>query len=183
MKFPQRALLLLGAILCIGAFFLPYMSIDYIVGKAVFGGYNFIDYGLSYSQASTGSPTMVDKVEDFGYDFFVEKIIEPWIAKGTPADKALLLGLFFVIIGPIFYLLFGLGYLWRGIVGKPFKRGIIFNLLYFGFSWLILFFISGKLKPLSLDFFYVADFGYWLAFAGVFVAAFSDFLGSEEATK
>lgn len=183
MKFPQRALLFLGAVLCIGAFFLPYMTIDYVVGKASFGGYNFIDYGLSYFQASSGDKSMMDKVEDFGYDFFIEKVIEPWISKGTPADQGLVFGLFLVLIGPFFYLLLGLGYLYRSVAGKPFKRGIFFNLLYFGFSWLILFFISNKIKPISIDFFHIASFGYWIAFAGVFIAAFSDFAGKEEEAK
>lgn len=175
----HRTFLIVGALLGIGAFFLPYLSLDYGIGK-------FSVSGLKYTQmvlenfADLGAGKEDIALSDKIYSVFYEMGVKPWVSQSSLSTKLGGIGFFAVLMGPFYFFLFSLGYLWRGIMGKQYKRGIIFNILFLIFSWAIFYFIGKENKVFNINFFWFADFGYWLAFVGMFVAAFSDFFWKEK---
>lgn len=174
----NRIFLIVAAIMGIGAFFLPYLSLDFGLGRFSVSGMSYVQVLIDTytdTQASETSSPLADKV----YEGIYEIGIKPWLHESTAMQKGLGLGLVLVLLGPFYFLLFSLGYLVRGIAGKRYKRGIIFNILFLGFSWAVFYFIGKENKILDINFFWYADFGYWLAFAGMFVAAISDFFWKE----
>lgn len=182
MKFSQRSFLLLGGLMCIAAFFLPYFNINYGLGKYQVSGLYYVQTAIEYFQPSDANPTGITKVEDKAYDMMYDTVLKAWDKKSTVKLKGMLIAGIIVAMGPFYFLLFGLGYLFRGVLGKVYKRGMIFNILFLGLSYAVFYFINKEVAIpfVSFSFFSIASFGYWIAFAGMFVAAFSDFLGKEE---
>jgi hypothetical protein len=175
----HRTCLIVGALMGMGAFFLPYLSLNYTAGE-------FSVSGLKYVQM------ILEKFMDLGAGkedialsgtisaVFYEIGIKPLISASAFSTKLAAVGFFAVLLGPFYFFLFSLGYLWRGIMGKQYQRGIIFNILFLVASWAVFYFLGKETKVFSINFFWYADFGYWLAFIGMFVAAFSDFFWKEK---
>lgn len=179
MKLPQRILLIVAGVLGIGAFFLPYINIDYGVGKFNVSGWDYIQTLIDtfVAPAETG---VVAKAEDQIYDGIYQIGIKPLLHESSTTDKLTGAGVILVLLGPFFFLLYSIGYLIRGIVGKPYKRGVFFNLLFLGFCWLVFHFVNKQIPLVNLNFFWIADFGYWVGFIALCLAPVSDFLGKEE---
>lgn len=181
MKSSQRILLILGGLLCIGAFFLPYFSINYGLGKWNASGLYYSQTLYEYFQAPTGNANLLTKAEDKAFDIIYDAAKNAWEKKSTLQFQGLSIVAVIVALGPFYFFLFGLGYVYRGLFGKVYKRGIIFNLLFLGLSWTVFHFLSQEVPLIDISFFGIASFGYWIAFAGMFVAAISDFFGKKEA--
>lgn len=174
----HRTFLIVAALMGISAFFLPYLSLDFGLGQFSVGGMNYIQLiidAYTDTQASETSSPLANKI----YEGIYQIAIKPWLHESSTGQKLSAVGLVFVLLGPFYFLLFSLGYLYRGIMGKRYKRGIIFNLLFLLFSWAIFYFIGKENKMFDINFFWYADFGYWIAFVAMFVAAFSDFFWKE----
>ncbi|TAE49902.1 MAG: hypothetical protein EAZ89_13275 [Bacteroidetes bacterium] len=174
MKVEQTVLTLAG-LAGIGAFFLPFLHIEPKVA-----GIQVADItvsGLSYVR------TVLDifKVQEYeGGRALVETFRELW-GSSEIKGKLTIAGLLFVLTGPIFYLLHSVAFVIRGLFGKQFKRGILFNIFFPAAAWGILYAI-GQTNSLdigigtvgvNLNFFTVASLGFWVAFASVWVAGFS----------
>lgn len=171
---PEKAILLLGGIACIGAFFLPYLHF----GNQSVSGYSLLMSTLDYFD-------LVDyKNADWAIDLFGKMFGQ--IA--GPKGYGLLAMLVVVLLGPLMFALFGLTYAIKALAKKQYKRGIFINLLYMGFAWLTFYLIQEQntISVLGMDigaklnFFKMAGIGYWTAFAGMMVAAFSLFFGKTE---
>lgn len=175
----QRLMLLIGGLLCVGAFFLPFLSLDYGVGKFHVSGLYYVQSGVDYLQPTPKEQSLIAQTETKVYDFVYERLEKAYKNKSSLELNLYLLCIGFVLLGPIFYALLGLGYLYRAAAGKSFQRGIIFNLLFLVFAAVIFYLFDKEVPLLNLGFFKLANVGYWVAFVGVFVAAFSDFFGKE----
>lgn len=172
----EQSMLTLAGIAGIAAFFLPYIQFEQsILGISLVDTYVS---GLTYTRSALDA-TGVLPYE--GGRTFVALLQELWTNAQSWQDYGTVAGLLVVISGPIFYLLYSLGYLFRGLFGKQYKRGIFFNFIYMGASWGICKWITathstevlGKQLGLNLNFFANAGLGYWIAFAAVIVAGFS----------
>ena len=77
-------------------------------------------------------------------------------------------------MGPFFFALYGLSYGFKALRGKSYKQGVIFTILFTAGSWVFFYFIGPELGTLwGKNFFSFASWGFWLGFAGMWVAAFS----------
>lgn len=172
----ERIMLILAGLMGLGAFFLPFLHFEQqFLGvkliETTFTGYNFVlgwlDY-LDFYQSEMGAKV-------------VEVLVRLWENATELKAKLQIAGLLFVLAAPVIYALYCLGYLFRGLMGWSFKRGIWFNLLFMPAAWGIFYWISqdystqilGRDVGLQLNFFSMAGVGYWLAFAAVFIAGFS----------
>ena len=169
-------MLIVAGLMGLGAFFLPHLHFEQsFLGvqlvETTFTGYNFVLGWLDYFdlyQSEAGSRV-------------IEVLTRLWENATEMKAKAQIAGILFVLAAPLIYALYSLGYLIRGLIGKSFKRGIWFNLLFLPAAWGLLYWISqdystqilGREVGLQLNFFNMAGIGYWLAFAAVFVAGFS----------
>ena len=169
-------MLILAGLMGLGAFFLPYLHFEQsFLGvtliETTFTGYNFVLGWLDYFdlyQSEAGSQML-------------DALTRLWENATEMKAKAQIGGIIFVLAAPLIYALYSIGYLVRGLIGKSFKRGIWFNLLFLPAAWALFYWISqdysteilGREVGLKLNFFSMAGIGYWLAFAGVFVAGFS----------
>lgn len=177
----HRTFLIIAAFMGIGAFFLPYLSLDFGLGRFSVSGMNYIQLifdSYTDTQASETASPLADKI----YEGIYHIAIKPWLHESPIEQKISAIGLIFVLLGPFYFLLFSFGYLFRGIMGRRYKRGIVFNILFLLFSWAIFYFIGKENKMFDINFFWYADFGYWIAFIGMFVAALSDFFWKETNT-
>jgi hypothetical protein len=174
----EQIMLVVAGLMGIGAFFLPFLQFE-----QSFLGLKLLDLSLSgwsYTQAWLDYFGLYQS--KVGAEV-IRTLIQLWESASELKGKAQLAGIFFVMTGPVIYLLYSLGYLIRGLLGRSFKRGILFNLLFMPLAWGLMYWLSqdhstslfdDKLKiGLDLNFFSLAGPGYWLAFAAVFVAGFS----------
>lgn len=172
----EQSLLVAAGIGCIAAFFLPFFTVETQVfglklAESSISGYRLTRAALDYAELLP---------YDSGQVAFTA-LVEAWQQTSQPKQLAQLAGISFLLLGPLLYLLYGLGYLFRGLTGRQYQRGIWFNFLFMGLGWSLLYWISqdysakllGQEVGLSLSFFSLASFGYWIAFASVLVAAFS----------
>ena len=95
-----------------------------------------------------------------------------WNSAQNFQGLALVVGLIFILSGPIWFGFHGLGYVIRGLRGKQYGRGIFFTLFFMGIGWLV-FYLMGKEFEESMGFFQLVGPGFWVAFGGMLVAAFS----------
>jgi len=172
----EQIILLLAGLLILGSFFLPFLSYDVPgVGQTTLSGY-------------TLTRTLLDEADVLEYED--KKLTSEMFQKlfeeaGNWKDYLAIGGMAFVFLGPIFYLLFGLGYAFRAFIGKSYKRGIWFNFLFLGLAWLAFWWTGQVLTEkvsfvkkffdteISLSFFEVAGLGFWLSFAAIIIAGFS----------
>jgi hypothetical protein len=172
----EQLMLVIAGLMGLGAFFLPFLHIEQsFMGaklmEVVVSGYSYTTAWLDYFDLyQTGHGKAI-----------IEWLTGLWENASGLKGYAQLAGLFMVLTGPVWYALFSLGYLFRGLTGRSFKRGILFNFLFMALSWAVFFWISqdkrtvilGQEIGLDLNFFSMAGPGYWVAFVAVFVAGFS----------
>lgn len=163
----ERIVLILGGLLCIGGFFLPFIEID-VLGKTVasMSGYDMTAAGVEVAQGPVDAPPGP----------VMRTLSEEWAAAGNFADLGKIIGAIFFILGPFFFAIYGLSYVIKGLMGKVYKRGVFFTILFTAGAWLFFYFIGPELGSLwGRNFFNMAGLGFWLPFAGMWVAAFSLF--------
>ncbi len=165
----ERIVLTLGGIAIIAAFFLPYLQFKKAFTEAYkmevsISGMSMVQTGLEFAEVVPGNTGegMLD---------FVKK---GWKDSQNFQQLGALIGFIFVLIGPFIFLLYSLGYVFRGLTGRQYKRGIFFTIVYTGISWLT-FYLLGNDLGISLNFFSMAGPGFWVAFGGMFAAAMSLF--------
>lgn len=175
----EKILLTLGGLAGITAFFLPYLTFSKsILGLEVLNA-SMSGYSLSRS--------LLDAFGILGYEGsqtawkVLQEVMQT--ANGTEGYLSLA-GLIFVFAGPFLFLAYSLGYFFRGLMGRQYKHGIFFTLIYAGLSWLTFYLISttqtttqlmGLDVGVKLEFFSMAGVGFWVAVGGMLVAAFSLF--------
>ncbi len=174
----ERITLTLAGLVGIAAFFLPFLHLQPEgIGKNLVNvdvsGYSYVMTILDAAEVQE-YPEGRAMVEVLGELFENSKKVE---------NKALWAGVMVVLTGPIFFLLYSLGHLFRGIAGQSYKRGIFFTLLFTLFAWAVFFFLSDKsniefgsleIGP-KFNFFKMAGIGFWMSAGSVLVAAFSLF--------
>lgn len=174
----EQLILILGAILGIAGFFFPYLHLDtsaigLSMGEISMSGYSYVrcfldNFGLL----------------EFDGDYrWLRWSAELWNEASEPIGLGKAIALTFVQSLPIMMLLYSIGHLFRGLTGKQYKRGIMFNLLFMGLAWGTFYFISmdgnylflGEKVDQTLNFFKIAGLGYWMSFGGIFLAGLSLF--------
>jgi hypothetical protein len=150
----------------IGASFLPYLSLE-VAGQDVvqLSGYSMVE-------------TLLSKFEIIqeGIDSrWADMLWNSWMENADGTAKAGVAGFLLVMAGPFIFTLYALGYVFRGLAGKQYKRGIFFTLLFLGASWAIFYFLSKPTFGFEMSFFKAAGPGFWVAFGGMLAAAFSLF--------
>ncbi|MEO0897071.1 MAG: hypothetical protein AAFY71_11775 [Bacteroidota bacterium] len=176
----EQILLLLAGLVLVACFFLTFLNwepklMGMKVGETQYSGYAM-------------TRTLLDEAEILEYEdtkLTSNMITELVEEANTWQDYSAIAGIVFVLLGPLFYLLLGLGYIVRAFRGKSYKRGIWFNLIFLGAGWGAFWwaskvvtdkaaFVKNALNTsIDVSFFEVASIGFWLAFAAVFVAGFS----------
>ncbi|MCI4670166.1 MAG: hypothetical protein MRZ79_18665 [Bacteroidia bacterium] len=179
----EQIMLLAAGLMIAGAFFLPFLTYEFpVIGETQLSGYSITRTILDEAGVS---PYEDKKLTS---DFFTDLIKE----NTTWKEYLSIFGMLFTILGPFFYLLFGLGYLFKSFLGKSYKRGIWFNLLFLAIGWASFWWTSqlitekinnsvANIKILdklinpevSVNFFQAAGVGFWLCFAAIFIAGFS----------
>lgn len=174
----ERITLLLAGLVGIAAFFMPFLHLQPEgLGK------NLVNVDVSgYSYVMT----VLDAADVQEYPegrALLEVVGEFFENSQKIENKALWAGVMVVLTGPIFFLLYSLGHLFRGVAGQSYKRGIFFTLLFTAFAWAVFFFLSDKsniefgaleIGP-KFNFFKMAGLGFWMAAGSVLGAAFSLF--------
>ena len=163
----ERLVLILGGLLCLGGFFLPYLEVD-MLGKTVasISGFDMTNAAVEVAQGPIDAPSGP----------VMETLTEEWHAASDMSDLGKIIGAIFFILGPFFFALYGLSYVFKGLRGKPYKRGVFFTILFTAAAWLFFYFIGPEIGTIwGRNFFKLAGLGFWLSFAGMFVAAFSLF--------
>jgi hypothetical protein len=163
----DRILLLIAGILGITAFFLPFMHLVKL---------GFIDVNLS------GANLFQALLEAFELGEFRkgEKIYQ-FLADYALSNEGLIdwagfAGLLFVLLGPLYFLVFGITYLIKGLRGiRGYQRGLVFLLLYTLIAFVGIYF-GGQYYKLKINFFNRAGLGYWLAAGGIVLAFLSQYL-------
>ena len=167
MRFEQIVLILAGlAIIC--SFFLPAFNIP---GELLDRDRDLSISGYQFAQS------ILDNFDVIEYDGGkpLEKFVgEMWGSMNDFKDMGLAIGLMFILGLPVYFVLYGLGYMIRGLRGKQYGKGIFFTILTMGAGYLV-FRLIGMDQGVSMNFFKVVDLGYWVAFGGMIVAAFSLF--------
>ncbi|MDX2286750.1 MAG: hypothetical protein NW241_21470 [Bacteroidia bacterium] len=179
----EQLMLVIAGLLGIGAFFLPFLSFE----SALFGVQLASVHisGLSLTQSLLDFFKVIEHPEGRAAFDIARAFVEQ---ASSPMDYARIAGGAFILAGPFIYLLYALGYLVRGLAKRQFKRGILFNILFPAAAWAILYFLfrvetpelpAGELLKAvqieipRLNFFTFAGIGFWLAFAGIWIAGFS----------
>lgn len=183
----EQFVLTLGGIAIVVAFFLPYLTLnlnptawDGITQteikldddhKIKIEGIDALDRkvaisGLSMTETALRKADLIEEGIDTGW---MDWIWNAWTENATSNSQMKVAGLAFVLLGPFIFLLYALGYLFKGITGKQYKRGVFSTLLFLGASWAIFRFLLG------FNFFDMAGLGFWVAFGGMLTAAFSLF--------
>lgn len=166
----ERIVLTLSGLAIVAAFFLPYMHIRLEVAEGVSIGEVTVS-GLSIVQTGLDAAGVLP---DASAKTLVDFLGKAWNGTENMQEIGLVTGLMFVMAGPFIFLLYSLGYLFRGLAGRQYKRGIFFTIAYTGIAWLVCWLLGRELE-MSLNFFRMAGLGFWLAFGGMFAAAFSLF--------
>ncbi|MDP5170702.1 MAG: hypothetical protein NWR72_10690 [Bacteroidia bacterium] len=170
----EKIVLLIGGLACVGAFFLPFIT----VASQPISGYTEVMTTLDYFDV------VEYKNSEWAIDLFKNGF-------GNFADLkgyGLLAMLVVVLLGPLIFGLYGLSYIIKALAKRQYKRGVFVNLLFMGFAWLTFYLIQeqntvnvlGMEIGATLNFFKMAGIGYWLAFGGMMAAAFSLFFGKTE---
>ncbi len=161
----EQIILTLAGIAIIAALFLPYLTLQ-VAGQEVMtiSGVSIAQSGLEKAEVIADLPG--DSLVDFLWDTFNETT--------TTKERMSVIGLIFICLGPIIFALYALGYIFRGLRGKQYKRGIFFTLLFTAAAWLIFKFLGAQLGT-EFSFFSMAGPGFWVAFGGMLAAAFSVF--------
>lgn len=175
----EQFVLTLGGIAIIVAFLLPYMTLNLnplawegnITEQVKIEGLDALNRkvevsGLSMTETILNKAEVIEEGIDNGW---VDWLWNAWTENASSNSQLKVAGLLFVLAGPFIFLFFALGYLFRGITGKQYKRGIFFTLVFLGASWAIFKFLLG------FSFFEMAGLGFWVAFGGMLLAAFSLF--------
>jgi hypothetical protein len=106
----------------------------------------------------------------------MDTLSEEWHAAENFGDLGKIIGAIFFILGPFFFAFYGLSYVLKALRGKSFKQGVIFTILFTAGAWAFFYFLGPELGSLwGRNFFSFVSWGFWLAFAGMWVAAFSLF--------
>ncbi|MFK7971595.1 MAG: hypothetical protein AB8F95_14615 [Bacteroidia bacterium] len=157
----ERLVLILGGLLCIGGFFLPYID----VSLATVSGFDMTMAGVEAAQDMDAPPGPV-----------MRTLGEEWAAAENFADLGKIFGAIIFVLGPFFFAIYGLSYLFKGLTGKAYKRGIFFTILFTLGAWIFFYFVGPELGMLwGKNVFKLVGLGFWLSFAGMWVAAFSLF--------
>ena len=172
----EQVLLLFAGLLIVAAFFLPFLQYEFPgIGKTELSGY-------------TLTRTIVDEAGGPEYEhkkLTVEFFQEMFKREATWKEYLSLAGMAFVMLGPFFYLLLGLGYVVKGFIGRSYKRGIWFNFLFVGLAWAAFWWTGQVLtdkvsfikdifnKEIQVSFFEAAGMGFWICFGAVILAGLS----------
>ncbi len=167
MKFEQIVLTLSG-IAILAALFLPYIELS----ASITGEEQALQLtGVGFVQA------LLDQfgvISHDGGEALMDIVAEKWGQAEDFRGLGLVIGLLLVLAGPVWFGLYALGYILRGLQGKQYGRGIFFAMVFLGFSWLI-FWLWGNATGISLNFFHQALWGFWIGFGGMILAALSLF--------
>lgn len=170
----EKVVLLIGGLACVAGFFLPYLT---LAGQSV-SGYGETMTLLDY----------FDVVEYKNGEWAIDLFTNNLDNLGGVKEYGVTAMIAIVLLGPFIFALYGLSYIIKALARKQYKRGVFVNLLFMGFAWLTFFLIQeqstvsvlGMDIGAKLNFFKMAGLGYWVAFSGMMVAAFSLFFGKTE---
>ena len=174
----DRTVLILSGLTGVAAFFLPFINHDYLLGgEMAASGYNYVMTSLD------ASGTLSFEEGRNIWSLFQEYIQ----SAGSPADYAAIAGTLFTLAGPLIFLIFSLGYIFRALRGKQYRNGIFLSLLFLGIAWASFHFLgTSPAQTLfpdapegTLNFFGMAGLGFWLAFGSMIAAAFSLFFAKK----
>lgn len=174
MRFEQF-ILILAALAIFAGFFLPTVSLPgELVDK---GGETISVSGWNLAQSALDQLDVMPQGSEDGtaLQAFLE---DQWQQMEDFQGMGIIVGFLFVLCLPVFFVLHAVGYLFRGLAGKQYGRGIFFALLTMGLAW-VAFRLMGNMVGTPLNFFRTADLGYWLGFGGMIGAAFSLFFESK----
>lgn len=164
----QHILLLVAGILGVLAFFFPYLRLmeakifDIHLLTIKMSGWQYVEALLDH----------FDIIDSKRGRKLASFIVDMWQNSESFSEVLSFLVVIYVLIGPIIFLMYGLGYVMRGLAGASYKNGIIFLLTYTFIAWLA-FHYTGKHYHIRLNFFQKADWGYWLGCISIVLAAIS----------
>jgi len=163
----KRWILLAAGLLGIVAFFLPFFKLVNV---------GFIDVNVSGTSLLGALAEAFDIGNFKGGKRLYKLLLDQWQSNQDIIDYAGYFGFVYVLLGPVFILLFSLGYLFKGISDKGrYRSGLIFLLIYTVIAAIGLY-ASGQYYNITLNFFNRAGLGYWLGAGAIVLAWLSRFL-------
>lgn len=155
-------MLLAGGLLCLAGFFLPYLSLSFLnTTLASVSGLNMAENMVSAAQRMDAAPSPV-----------MNMLADEWEAAEGFMDLGKIVGFLTLFIAPFIFALYGLSYTFKALLGKSYRGGVFFNILFAIAAGLFFYFVGPELG-LGKNFFRLTGLGYWLPFAGMWLAAFS----------
>lgn len=160
----ERIILTIAGATGIAGFFMSFFKIKKFILELSLSGYTYVKAGLDMAG--------IEK-HPIAREFVLG--IKNLIMNADQFDEKLkLIGLAFILLGPIFFVLHSIGHFVRGMMGKQYKRGIFFALAYMGGAWAFLKYYGNEVN-MNINFFELTDIGFWISFTAIIVAAFSVF--------
>lgn len=166
----EQLLLIIAGLAGIAAFFFPFIHFPDITIL----GAELRDMTISGHGLIMGILDRFDLVQSASGSHIIGNILDLWQSSTSIQQYLVFIGIMLFVIGPLIFLLYCLGYLFRGLRGKSYKRGIFTALLYMGLGWLA-FYLAGSEDGLALNFFNQVGIGFWIAWGAVVLAALSVF--------
>jgi len=176
----EQLLLILAGLTGIGAFFLPFVEINTAILST--SGDQLSVSGYTFTRVVLDRFGLLEFDQGKGLILALEQM---WNAAKAWEGYLTVGGFIAILVAPLIYVLYSLGYIFRGLTGRSYKCGIWFNLLFMGAGYGFFFWLSQRFSTsinflgqevtagLKFNFFEMVGIGYWLAFAAVFVAGFS----------
>ena len=104
----------------------------------------------------------------------METFAEEWDAAENFTDLGKIIGAILFLVGPFFFALYGLSYVIKALRGKSYKQGVIFTIFFTVGAWAFYYFLGPELGDFwGRNFFRFVNWGFWLAFVCMWVAALS----------
>ncbi len=159
--------MLAAGILGVVAFFLPFFKLLNV---------GFVDVNISGSSLMGAAAEAFDIGNFKGGKRLYKLLLDQWQSNQDIIDYAGYFGFVYVLLGPVYFLLFSLGYLFKGINGRgSYRTGLVFLLIYTVIAAIGLY-ASGQYYNITLNFFNRAGLGYWLGAGAILLAWLSKFL-------
>lgn len=173
---PSRILLTLSGLVGIIAFFLPWMRSPLAGEKLYLRGWTYfqaIGHKLGLVKAGAASKF---------FDTFWGQLTDA----GSAYDIVQALCVWFIILGPVLFLIFHIGHVKKGLTGGHYKRGRDFAWVYLVLSILFLWFGTSDMigwVQKQFSFFNLASYGFVTAFIAMVGAWASNILLYREARQ
>lgn len=173
---PSRLLLTLSGFVGIIAFFLPWMRSPLAGEKLYLRGWTFVTaLGHKLGIIKHGAAARF-------FDTFWDQLVDA----GSAYDLVQALCVWFIILGPIIFVVFHISHLKKGLTGGHYKRGRDFALAYMILSIFFLWYGTSDMAGLiqkKFSFFNLASYGFFISFAAIVGAWASNILLYREARR